>query len=63
MWVQKKSQYVALAFENDQRLEETIDNDEKVGIIFMELSKAFNTINHSLLLAKLKVVHSVAGMR
>ena len=63
MWVQKKSQYVALAFENDRKLEKAIDNDEKVGIIFMELSEAFNAINHSLLLAKLKAVHSVAGMR
>ena len=32
-----------------------LENDEKVGIIFMDLSKAFDTINHSLLLAKLKV--------
>ena len=31
-----------------------LDNGEKVGVIFMDLSKAFNTINHSLLLAKLK---------
>ena len=31
-----------------------LDNGEKVGVIFMDLSKAFGTINHSLLLAKLK---------
>ena len=31
-----------------------LDNGEKVGVMFMYLSKAFDTINHSLLLAKLK---------
>ena len=31
-----------------------LDNGEKVGVIFMDLSKAFDTISHSLLLAKLK---------
>ena len=30
-----------------------LDNGEKIGVIFMNLSKAFDTINHSLLLEKL----------
>ena len=31
-----------------------LDNGEKVRVILMDLSKAFDMINHSLLLAKLK---------
>ena len=31
-----------------------LESGEKVGVIFMDLSKAFDTINYSLLLAKLK---------
>ena len=31
-----------------------LDNGEKVGVIFMDLSKAFGTINHSFILAKPK---------
>ena len=27
--------------------EKCVDNDEKVGVIFMDLSKAFDTINQS----------------
>ena len=32
-----------------------LGNGEKAGVIFMDLSKAFNTLNGSLLLEKLKV--------
>ena len=31
-----------------------LDKDENVCVLFMDLSKAFNTVNHDLLLAKLK---------
>ena len=31
-----------------------LDHGETVGVIFMDLSKTFDTINRSLLLAKLK---------
>ena len=31
-----------------------LDNSEKAGVLFMDLSKAFDMINHNLLLAKLK---------
>ena len=57
MWnLPKKFQCAVLAFENDQKLKKKkqLDNDEKVEVIFVNLSKAFDTINHSLLLAKLK---------
>ena len=33
-----------------------LDNGEKVGVIFMDLSKAFGAINHILLLAKLNAM-------
>ena len=56
MRVQKKFQCAVLAFENDRKLKKKkqLDNNEKVEVIFVNLSKAFDTINHSLLLAKLK---------
>ena len=37
-----------------ENLKKPLDNGEKVEVIFMNFSKAFGTINHSLLMAKLK---------
>ena len=54
MRVQKKSQCAVLALENDHLDQKQLGNGEKVGVIFMDLPKAFGTINHSFLLAKLK---------
>ena len=38
----------------DENWKKQIDNGENVGVIFMDLPKAFDTINRSLLSAKLK---------
>ena len=35
-------------------MEKSLDENMKVGAIFMDLSKAFDTLNHRRLLAKLK---------
>ena len=37
-----------------EKFKSALDKDENVSVLFMDLSKAFNTINHDLLLAKLK---------
>ena len=48
----RNAQYLLLKMIDNWKKQ--LDNGEKVGVIFMDLSKAFDTINHSLLLAKLK---------
>ena len=45
-----------LTFENNQKLEKQLVDAEKVGAIFIELSKKFNPMNHILILAKLKAI-------
>ena len=37
-----------------KNFKEALDNGNPVSVIFMDLSEAFNTINHDLLIAKLK---------
>ena len=48
------SQRAMLGFQYDPKLKKQLENIEKGGVIFMYVSKAFDTINHSLLLAELK---------
>ena len=55
LWVFRKNgnaQYSLLKIVKNWKKQ--IDNGEKVGVTFMDLSKAFNTINQSLLLTKPK---------
>ena len=37
-----------------EKWKSTLDKEENVCVLFMDLLKAFNTINHDLLFAKLK---------
>lgn len=53
MWFQKE-QLAALALKMIEGWKKYCDKGDLVVIILMDLKKAFNTINYSLLLAKLE---------
>ena len=54
MWFQKESQLATLAPKNDWGLKKYLDKGNLVSVTLMDLLKAFDTINDSLLLAKLE---------
>ena len=51
---QKISRNPACACTMLEKWKKAVDNEEYVSALFLDLSKAFGTINHDLLLAKLK---------
>ena len=51
----KKPQYTICNTKNDRKLEEKQLNKRKeIGVIIMDLCKAFDTLNHKLIVTKLK---------
>ena len=43
------------------KIRNNIDKGQLTGIVFMDLHKAFNTVNHDMLFDKLRTIHSFIG--
>ena len=53
MWIQKWLQYAVCFVVSYRTLEKILDEKGFGGAVLMNLSKAFDTLNHELLIAKL----------
>ena len=53
-WLSKRSQCAKLIVDHDEKWKRALHEKMKVGAIFMDISIAFNTLNHRLPLDKLK---------
>ena len=53
-WLSKKTQCTIRTTKNDRKLEIQLNKRNKISVIIMNLSKAFDTFNHHLLFAKIK---------
>ena len=53
MWIQKGFQYAVCFIVSYRTFEKTLDEKGFGGVVLMDLSKAFDTLNYKLLVAKL----------
>ena len=53
-WLEKRFQYTAGIDFSDRKMKKKLDQKWYGGAVLMNLSKAFDTLNHDLLLAKLR---------
>ena len=58
-WLSKRSQSATLIVDHDEKWKRALHENMKVGAIFMDISIAFDTLNHRLPLAKLKALFTL----